>query len=143
MYFIHTLSIIWCAFIRSSVFCCCVFYPTITCTEKQNNREFREIFHYSVRRQCSQKLKKGSKKNVASLNFCLRTVKMALKSMVMSVLPNSWPKLGPNTFYFCIFGLKMSQLNVKSDTDHPEQISKKSKILNMPKKAQNCPQWPK
>ena len=64
---------------------------------------------------------------------------MALKSMVMSVLPNSCPKLGPNTFYFCIFGLEMSQLYVKSDTDHPEQISKKSKILKMPKKAQNGP----
>ena len=54
-----------------------------------------------------------------------------------------WPKLGPNTFYFCIFGLKMSQLHVKSDTDYREQISKKSKILNMPKMAQNGPKWPK
>ena len=50
-----------------------------------------------------------------------------------------WPKLGPNTFYFCIFGLNMSQLYVKSDTDYPEKISKKSKILNMPKMAQNGP----
>ena len=54
-----------------------------------------------------------------------------------------WPKLGPNTFYFCIFGLKMSQLYVKSDNDYSEKISKKSKILNMPKMAQNGPKWPK
>ena len=46
------------------------------------------------------------------------------------------PKLGPNTFYFCILGLKRSQLYVKSDTDYPEKIPEKSKILNMPKKAQ-------
>ena len=41
--------------------------------------------------------------------------------------------------FFCIFGLNMSQLNVKSDTDYPEKISKKSKTLNMPKMAQNGP----
>ena len=44
-----------------------------------------------------------------------------------------WQKIDPNILYFCIFGLKMSQLNVKSDTDYPENISKKYKILNMPK----------
>ena len=49
------------------------------------------------------------------------------------------PELGPNTLYSCIYGLKMSQINAKSDTDYPEKISIKSKILNMPKKAQNCP----
>ena len=38
-----------------------------------------------------------------------------------------WPKLGPNTFYFCMFGLNMSQLYVQSDTDYPEKISKNSK----------------
>ena len=32
----------------------------------------------------------------------------------------------------------MSQLYVKSDTDYPEKIAKKSKILNMPKKAPKC-----
>ena len=48
-----------------------------------------------------------------------------------------WPELGPNTFYFCISSLKMSQLNVKRDTDYQENISKKSKILNMRKKVQN------
>ena len=37
----------------------------------------------------------------------------------------------------------MSQLYVKSDNDYSEKISKKSKILNMPKMAQNCPKWPK
>ena len=30
-----------------------------------------------------------------------------------------WPELGPNTFCFCIFGQKMSQHYVKSDTDYP------------------------
>ena len=54
-----------------------------------------------------------------------------------------WPKLGPNTFYFCIFRLKMTQLYVESDADSPGKISKKSKICNMPKMAQNGPKWPK
>ena len=54
-----------------------------------------------------------------------------------------WPKLGRNTFYFCISGLKMSQLYVESDNDYSEKISNKSKILNMPKKAQKGPKWPK
>ena len=49
------------------------------------------------------------------------------------------PELGPNTFYFCIFGLKMSQLYVKSDTDYPEKSFEKSKTVNMPKKAPNGP----
>ena len=54
------------------------------------------------------------------------------------------PKLGPDTFYFCILGLKMSYHYVKSDTDYPiKKIPKKSKILNMPKKAQKGPKWPK
>ena len=53
-----------------------------------------------------------------------------------------WPELGPNIFYFCIFELNMSQLYEKSDTDYPERIFKKYKILNMPKKAQNGPKWP-
>ena len=53
------------------------------------------------------------------------------------------PKLGPNTFNFCISGLKMSYLYVKRYTDYPEKIPKKSQILNMPKKAQNGPKWPK
>ena len=56
---------------------------------------------------------------------------------------SKWPKLGPNSCYFCIFGLNMSQLNVKSDTDNPEKISKKSQTLNMPKMAQHGPKWPK
>ena len=51
--------------------------------------------------------------------------------------PEKISKNGPNSFYFCIFGLKMSQLYVKSDNDYKEKISKKSKILNMPKKMQN------
>ena len=54
-----------------------------------------------------------------------------------------WPKLGPNTYYFCISGLNLAQLYVKGDTDYPENISKQSKILNMPKNAQKCPKWPK
>ena len=54
-----------------------------------------------------------------------------------------WQKLGPNTLYSCIVGLKMSQLNVKSDTNYPEKISKKYQIFNMPKKAQDGPKWQK
>ena len=50
-----------------------------------------------------------------------------------------WPKLGPNTFYLCIFGLNMSQLYLKSDTDYPEKISK---IQNF-EHAQKGPKWPK
>ena len=47
----------------------------------------------------SKKGPKKREKNEAALNFCLQTVKMALKSTVMSVLPNSWPIKYVSTFY--------------------------------------------
>ena len=61
--------------------------------------------------------------------------KISKKSKILN-MPKKAPN-GPNSFYFCIFGLKMSQLYVKSDNDYKEKISKKSKILNMPIKMQN------
>ena len=80
---------------------------------------------------------------------CTRNpIKISKKSKILNMpkmAKNSpkWPKLGPNTLYSRIFGLRVSQPNVKSDTDYPENILKKSKILNMPQKAQNGPKWPK
>ena len=53
----------------------------------------------SVRCQCSQKLKKNGRKK-----------KCSLKSMVMSVLPNSWPMKYVATFYAqnsCFLGFFM------------------------------------
>ena len=78
----------------------------------------------------------------------LNPIKISKKSKILNMPKMAqngpkWPKLGPNSCYFCIFGLKVSQPNVKTDTDYPENISKKSKILNMPKMAQNGPKWPK
>ena len=49
------------------------------------------LAHFGQKSMFSKAQKKGKKKCEASLNICLQTVKMALKSMVMSVLPNSWP----------------------------------------------------
>ena len=53
--------------------------------------------------------------------------KISKKSKILNIPKKAqdgpkWQKLGPNTFYFCIFGLNMSQLYVKSDTDNPEKI---------------------
>ena len=72
----------------------------------------------------------------------LNPIKISKKSKILNMPKMAqngpkWPKLGPNSFYFCIFGLNMTQLYVKSDSDYPEKISKKSKICNMPKVAQN------
>ena len=79
----------------------------------------------------------------------LNPIKISKKSKILNMPKmaqngSKWPKLGPNSCYFCIFGLKISQLYVKSNTDctlNPMKISKKSKILNMPKMAQNGQNW--
>ena len=72
----------------------------------------------------------------------LNPIKISKKSKILNMPKmaqngSKWQKLGLNSCYFCISGLNMSQLNVKSDTDNPEKISKKSQTLNMPKMAQN------
>ena len=80
---------------------------------------------------------------------CTRNpIKISKKSKILNMPKMAqngpkWPKLGPNTFYFCILRLEISQLYVKIDNDYSEKISKKSQILNMPKMAQNGPKWPK
>ena len=81
---------------------------------------------------------------ILNTDCTLNSIKISKKSKIFNMPKMAqngpkWPKLGPNTYNFCIFGLKMSQLYVKSNTDYPERISKKSKILNMPKKAPNGP----
>ena len=76
--------------------------------------------------------------------------------MVMSILPNSWPIKFVTTFYAqnsCFLGFFMPKWMKNSffyaeilNTDctlNPIKISKKSKILNMPKMAQNGAKWPK
>ena len=49
--------------------------------------------------------------------------------------PN-WPKFGPNTCYFDIFKLEMSQNYVEIHTDWPETIIQKPKNIHMPKMGQ-------
>ena len=79
--------------------------PLIACrlprTEKLSKKWARRWSRYFGQKSMFSKAqKRGSKKkNEASLNFCLWTVKRPLKSVVMSVLPNSWPIKYVSTFY--------------------------------------------
>ena len=66
---------------------------------------------------------------ILNTDCTLNSIKISKKSKIFNMPKMAqngpkWPELGPNTFYFCIFGLKMSQLYVKSNTDYPEKISK-------------------
>ena len=79
---------------------------------------------------------------ILNTNRTLNPIKIFKKSKILHMPKMAqngpkYPKLGLNTFYFGILGLKMFWLYVKCDTDYPEKVLKKSKILNMPKKAQN------
>ena len=56
----------------------------------------------------------------------LNPIKISKKSKILNMPKmaqngSEWPKLGPNSCYFCIFGLNMTQLNVKSDTQSINQ----------------------
>ena len=93
---------------------------------------------------------------ILRLNFCIWTVKRPLKSVVMSILPNSWPIKYVSTFHaqnscFLVFFMPKWMRNsffyaeiLNTDcTLNSIKISKKSKIFNMPKMAKNGPKWPK